>query len=526
MESKWPFMLIAFCFVFLLGLVISGLERNNVIKNWDKRRCDLAVMAAASFFKEESDPRSRTEFAKDNFNFCMGTFVDKFTTLLMTPVVAMFEKQVNLTDSSMGVLNSIRSIAQTLYNTLSSYLEQFYRRFNASIFEISRIAQYLRMAMQRVNGMALSMVYTGITMFRGMLNAIQFVIRVILIICAIMIALIIVLWFVLFPVIPLIISTLGAIVATVVALSMVISSQLADQANDSKKGFCFAQHTLIPLMTEDGKEYNVDVKDCKIGDRLSANCGTITAILIMDGSGVPLYEVEGIRVSGSHLIKGTDGVWKSVCEDERATSIKDTSDVLYCFNTTSHTIPVSTTTHSVLYFRDWEEFADEDTYGHYVWNAMILRLLNKESFYSTWKYRVTISAEIPVLSGNTKVKTAEGYIELSNIQLGTVIVDRYGKKDKVVGKVYGEILNGNSAVPWWHTELFEYREDRWIKGESTVVKGNDTMMGEHIITESGECVIWDELRKTDRVIRDFTDIGYTTIHETYPLVASRLRIYE
>ena len=193
MESKWPFMLIAFCFVFLLGLVISGLERNNVIKNWDKRRCDLAVMAAASFFKEESDPRSRTEFAKDNFNFCMGTFVDKFITLLMTPVAAMFEKQVNLTDSSMGMLNSIRSIAQTLYNTLSSYLEQFYRRFNASIFEISRIAQYLRMAMQRVNGMALSMVYTGITMFRGMLNAIQFVIRVILIICAIMIALIIVL---------------------------------------------------------------------------------------------------------------------------------------------------------------------------------------------------------------------------------------------------------------------------------------------------------------------------------------------
>ena len=63
----------------------------------------------------------------------------------------------------------------------------------------------------------------------------------------------------------------------------------------------------------------------------------------------------------------------------------------------------------------------------------------------------------------------------------------------------------------------------WIKGKSTVVPGNDTIQGMTIITETGEFIIWDEVEKKERIIRDFTEVGYKTIHETYPFVASRLR---
>jgi hypothetical protein len=68
------------------------------------------------------------------------------------------------------------------------------RRFNASVYEMSRIMQYLRMAISRANAMVMSMLYSGITMFRGMLNTIQFVVKVILIICGIMLAIIIILY--------------------------------------------------------------------------------------------------------------------------------------------------------------------------------------------------------------------------------------------------------------------------------------------------------------------------------------------
>ena len=182
MEAKWPFFLITFSLIFALGLTIAGLERSGVMNNWQTRRCELPVMMAAMFFKPDSDPRTKSEFASENFEFCMKTYVDKFMALLMTPVNMLFGKQADIASSAVGMVDTIRQIAATLYNTLSSYLEQYYFRFNASIYEISRVIQYLRMAFRRANGMMMSMLYSGITMFRGMLNTIQFVIQVILII--------------------------------------------------------------------------------------------------------------------------------------------------------------------------------------------------------------------------------------------------------------------------------------------------------------------------------------------------------
>ena len=77
-----------------------------------------------------------------------------------------------------------------------------------------------------------------------------------------------------------------------------------------------------------------------------------------------------------------------------------------------------------------------------------------------------------------------------------------------------------------NTELYELEDGVWIKGKSTVVSGNETIQGMTIITETGEFIIWDEVEKKEKVIRDFTEVGYKTIHETYPFVASRLRTKE
>ena len=199
MEAKWPFMLIAFGLVFLLGLTLANLEKSTVMNNWDQRRCELPVMMAARFFKPKDDPRTSSDFSSDNFSFCMKTYVDKFMALFMAPINAIFSKQAGVASNALDMVSTIRDIAQTLYNTLLGFMDTYYRKFNASVYEMSRIAQYLRMAMRRANAMMIGMLYSGITLFRGMLNTIQFVIKVILIICGIMLAIIIILFFVLFP---------------------------------------------------------------------------------------------------------------------------------------------------------------------------------------------------------------------------------------------------------------------------------------------------------------------------------------
>jgi hypothetical protein len=536
MESKWPFILLTFGLTFALGLTIASLERDGVMNNWDSRRCDFPVMVAAMFFKPESDPRESTRFSQDNFNFCMKSYIDKFMNLLMTPVTVLFDKQVNLAGSAVDMVNTVRKLAATMYAEFSKYLTKFFGEFNRSVYEISRIIQYLRMAMQRANAMTMSMVYTGITVFRGMINTIQFIMKVILIICGIMLAIIIILFFILFPFIPMILAVLGAIVATVLSLTMIVTGSLAVEASNSMGGFCFSETSEI-IVKENNKEKTKSVKNIKIGDELGNNCGKVTAIILMSGKDVELYSINGIIVSGSHLVLGTDRIWKSVETDERAKKVDNTSNILYCFNTTTHTIPVFSPEFqefsNPIMFRDWEEFDDNDQLGEYTWTYTILKMLNNNSNYSKWKDGLKVNIRIPAMGKNVKVKTNMGFVKLSAIlswwssKMWLRCITRDGEEQDILGVVSAEIdgIEDNNGL--WNTELYECVNGDWIKGVSTVKESKEikrSACGMTLITESGEFIIWDEVEQKEKIVRDFTEIGYKEIHKTYSLVSSRLRL--
>jgi hypothetical protein len=527
MEAKWPFMLITFFLIFALGLTISTLERKSVMNNWSTRRCDLPVTMAAMFFKPDNDPRSRTEFATDNFDFCMKSYIDNFMKIFMMPINTLFGKQTNLTGSAVDMVSTIRKITATLYSTLSGYLDTYYRKFNASVYEMSRVVQYLRMAMRRLNGTVMSMLYSGLTLFRGMLNTIQFIIKVVLIICGIMLAIIIILIFVLFPFIPMILAALGAIVSTVLALVMVISGELGSEANSDKSGFCFGDNTYIDVI-RNNIQMKVNVKDININDILANNCGRVTAIIKMDGAGVQMYSINGIHVSGSHVVLGTDNIWKCVSSDERAIKLDNKYDILYCFNTTTHNIPVfSNELNNNIIFRDWEEIDDDDILGQNLWTYTILKILNNDENYDIWKSSLKTYKNFPLMGSSIKIKTLEGFVELSKLSLFDEIMDRMGNKQKILGVIHAEIDGFGNDTDKWNTEMYEYDDKNrsWIKGQSTVINGNNKVYGLTLIVETGEFIIFDEVEQREKIVRDFTEIGHNEIYKTYSLVNSRLRLF-
>lgn len=533
MEAKWPFILLAFGLIFLIGLLLATMERTAVMNNWEERRCEIAIMMASRFFKPESDPRTNDQFADDNFNFCIKTYVDKFMALFMAPINVLFSKQSDVTGNALGAINTIRKMVQTMYNEFSAYLASYFKKFNASVFQLSRIVQHLRMAVNRMSAMAISMIYSGITLFRGMINSIQAVIRVILIICSIMIAIIIILFFVLFPFIPMIMGTLTAIITLVIALSAVMSSSVAGDAQSKKGGFCFAESTQIMVRDTDGNQLKKLVEEIKIGDELGNNCGKVTAILRMSGKDIKLYNLNGIFVSGSHLVKGTDDIWKEVEYDERAIKTSVESSILYCFNTTSNKIPVFASDDHIIYFRDWEELDNEDETGQVIWNHLILTILNSRiktsELYDSntnneWKSAIGQTSEIPLIGKEYLVKTKDGFLPIINIKLGDKVIDRSGTETEVLGVVYGELMDTNEKGNKWSTGVYEWSNNQWKKSVNTMQIGENTIQGMYLITQSGEFIIKDETENSERYVRDFTEIGYESIHETYSFVASRLRI--
>jgi len=535
MDATWPFVVLTLGLFVGLCLTIASLERTGVMNRWTDRRCDLAVMVAAPFFQPDTDPRTSTQFATDNFEFCMKSYVDRFMELFSAPLNAVLGKQVNLAEGASGMMNSIRNIAQTLYNQFAAYMDVYFQKFKASVFEMSRVVQYLKMAMNRMNGVIMTMVYSGITLFRGMVNAIQFIIKIILFICVLMLIIIIILFFILFPVMPIIMSTLAAIIITVTAMAGVMSGALAADAEDKKKGFCFPGDTLLSVRRE-GVIYPIPIADVRVGEVLED--GTrVTAVIHMDGEGVALYDLLGVTVSESHLVKQADGHWISVGQDPRAIKTEKHARLLYCLNTTTRVIPIRASDGTILSFRDWEEIDDDDDEGQYGWNELILSQLNRNMDPSRWKDSLRMPTDIPLLSPARQVKTRTGFVPLSafttpqedadsRVFFGWVL-DRHGNDQRVLGFIRGEVEMYEQEGPQWNTELYEEHHGVWIKGTVSDMKrttgAHQALEGLHLITETGEWIVWDPKENKEKIIRDFTEVGYDSIHHTYPFVSSRLR---
>ena len=512
--DKWPFVLITCGLLFGLAITITSMERQSVIDNWDKRRCEFPIMVASMFFKPEYDPRSNNAFAKDNFSFCTKSTVNSFMGIIMEPVNAIFESQLLLASNGATMINVLRNVTANIHKAFSNMLGDFYKKFNASVFEMSRIVQHLRMAMDRLGTITLSILFAGISAFRAMISAIQFAIKVILIICGIIIAIMIIIIFILFPFVPMILATLGVVVTTVALMSTVVVASLAGTAaSDMSSSICFSKHTNIMC----GGPKNVS--EIKLGDTLdncgNTVCGKVTTIIETSGKDVQLFDLNGIHVSASHLVKNGEE-YNAVSDDPRSKKIEDKSDILYCFNTTSHDIPVYSEKGTII-FRDWDELSDNDKKGQYMWNYMMLTELNNYSNYVTWKDDLKIVEKSLM---NRKVKTIRGFVNISEIRVLDKVLDRNGKEQDVIGIVKG-LINGLINTEEWNTGLYEYRDNVWSKGKSTVLDGEGTLEGRTLITRTGEFIIWD---KEEKLVRDFTEIGYDSIVETYSFVDSRLRL--
>jgi hypothetical protein len=159
-----------------------------------------------------------------------------------------------------------------------------------------------------------------------------------------------------------------------------------------------------------------------------------------------------------------------------------------------------------------------------MWNYLISKILHRDTNYHAWKSNLTMHCETAIVGLEVLVKTTEGFVPIWSLsQFGTVL-GRNGKPQPILGIIHGEVTNAEETNGKWHTELYVSEKDAWVKSCNTVQHGSNIIHGMTLITESGEFAIWDEQDQREKWIRDFTEVGYQTIHETYPFVEARLRM--
>lgn len=480
-----------------LAYLLTKAYKEEILANWTERRCELPVMIMAGQFKPSDDPREPSEFANDNFSFCSRSLAASLFKLVLSPILLLIGKNIDALSVVDQSTNLLRTLISNLMMTFAKIMDPFYRRFLLTGRAFANGFAKMLSAMQRGFGIAVAALFMGISATRATLNAVDFVIKVVIIILGILIGIFILLFFVLFPFTPVILSTLAVLAAVGVGVA-------------GAGVFCFDAETEICL--ENGQTKPI----CKlqVGDRLVGNDRVEGILLTEREPNTSLFYYNGIVVSGSHIV-WEEGSWKPVERSRYAKPIQHSTQRLYSLRTSSRTLTAySKETGATVLFRDWEEIQENDTITDAEWDRLVQEMLdNSEIEEST-------SEEHPCFSAKCIVKKNGKQVPISTIRIGDTIQDINNSQTRVLGVYTGLSFIDRALVDKkWYTDGVWWKTDKW--GHIAVPRTHlQLTQGVHLITESG--TFWVQAEEVSGGVRDFTEVGHKQLPETMEFLLRRL----
>jgi len=503
MNSSTP--IISLTIVMIIGVfaVIGAAKGINIAEHWDENRCDPYVVPVAGFYKPATDPRTAAQFAKDNLSFCEKQYVQNAIA-----VAATIPKDIAAAQAgTVGLVGDAVSVVADVYFDLWTFCFQTYRSFMDSMKGVARLFQNfminLYSIVNKLQGAVLSIVFGLISLFTSMINVLHVLIIVVAIVIGIILLMMILLFYVLVPSYPLFILVMSLLTVALVTIGT---------EGFSSSGSCFVGET--PVAMADGTQKRID--EVRLGDALLGG-GHVTATHTFWSSDA-LYSLDGVQVTGDHLVSVADGVRIPVSEHPAAIQQKETwrswcmgGTVVTCLTTSNRRIPCMGS-NGPIQFADWEEIDDDDEAALTAWYTSVWRQLNGSSSSSSVPPPSPqfLDAEAG-LSPDCRVITPDGSRLLRDIAIGDRVYDSPTTMTTVVGKVRlagdqemdAVLLEGNQLVScgtWTFSD-----NGLWQPAAGSAVDVH-VIEWQHLYTKSGSFMLQGGQR-----VRDASDVGLSNL---------------
>ena len=504
--NGWNLSFLILAMVLGLSVAMTGVDIEATKRNWAERRCDVDAMMLGFLYKPSDDTRSSGDFAADNFTFCVKSIFRDIMKVLLAPLLLVIGKSIDSASILSDIFQALRGLKATFMEGFAKILDPFYRRFIATGAAYARNFGRLYSAMKRVGGIAVASIYMTMGLQLAIENFVRFVILVVLIIMFVIAALLILIWFGIIP-------FLFIIFAVITLLEV---GGFGDMLGDLGSTFCFDPDT--PVETKDGQ--TKPLSQCKVGDVLQDG-SVIEGILNTDGTKEGLYSIDGITVSGSHLVwSQLRHEWIKVSELPDAAPISKELPVLICLRTSSRNIVLKGTS-NVWKFRDWEELPLEEPNSDKVWDWLVNGIINEKPKDTLRKQgRPIIPTEDPLFGSECRVHDISGLRKpISEVKLGDSIYSKSGFT-RVVG-VYEGTAEMRTAFSFSDGVWLQTSVQSWAHPEFA---GKDKQLGGyHLITEAGD--FWVEADTYSGYTRDFTEVGSDQLPLTYSFTQALLKKY-
>jgi hypothetical protein len=495
MEAKYLFLILNFALLFGLIIILGESTRKDVIAHWPQRRCEFDVLMTSFMYKPDDDIRSSSQFASDNFNFCITSKSTNYLSSIFGNLFEVLKTQMGASDIMTEVFKVLRTQLNSIYNPFSSMMTKFFAKFKQIGALASRIFQQLYMSMKNATGVATATIFLAISLQTALMNSIKFVINVIMIVLYILIGFAFIFFL---PILPLLVIVLITVSG--------IETALPGSTGPIGSIFCFRKETNVIMKDGSLKKINI----LKPGDILDNG---IIVQAVVEVPNETLYNLDGILVSGYHcLYHGGDVIY--VKDHPRAVKLspgdpRSGSETLWTLITDKRQIPVMGL-NGPLQFLDWDEIPDSRE-AEVAWDMVADEILNGKRYN-----KLMVPTTAPCLDPCLKVFINQGgWRTLNEVKVGDWIHDRVGWTkvtgicERIVYTAIGKQDNRITDGVWF------LQNDVWIHPRGKVE--NVTWKGMQLITESGSFLLKMN-NGNEYIVRDFTEVGPQQILESHARV--------
>jgi hypothetical protein len=503
----WALIGLSIAFLIGLSIISAYIRREEIMANWSKYRDDPAYLFSAFMFKPDTDPRSRLEFAIDNFNQTIRGAIGRVVMIFLAPVLKIFEVLMgSITQSADGVLK-MRGVFSNMFKKFESVTEIFQRRYANTAHALRRTWVKLQESLKKTFSVATASLYAGLSVFKTIENSFRLMTIIAIVILGILLGFVVWFFFILWPILPLII----------MAIVWISKTPYAADVMGMQDSFCFGPDTQV--ITPTGPK---SIATIRIGDNIgTAELPThVTGVMEFDVEDRPLMNLYGVLVSGTHIVWNEEAPCH-VYDHPDARHDGAYSGKLYCLITENHAIPVESTG-GPLCFADWEEISTPTELLR--WHREVFETLNPGADYIE-PTPEQLQSEA-VVSGRTTLATPLGPVEIRNIRPGDRVFDADGNPTVVEGIVrvgVSEVARAAQIDKNAYVSMGAWVQQggAWVTPQKDLVVPPDGETWYSLFTAAGSfriaCGEWSAVG-----IRDFSDVGSDTIQKTYDWVLESL----
>ena len=343
--------------MLILFLIVSYCQVMINVKpiqdNWPQERCKLKIMPFAGLINAP-EGTSSNDYTSQNFSYCIQNILSTFAGYATEPITFATNMLQNLINEIKKSINSARAMFDKVRTEFQKVTGEIMGRIMNMMIPIQTMIIAMKDFFSKMQGTMAAGLYTVLGSFYTLQSLFGAIAEFIIIILVALAAIIIVLW-----VIPVTWGAAASMTAVFLSIAIPMSIILAFMIEYLKVkpsiGLptvkCFDENTKIKVI-ENSNVIEKSIENIELGDVLYPN-NRVTAKMKLLTHGSEMYNLKGIIVSDSHLVKHKDK-WILVSHHPDAIKIASyNKKYLYCLNTTNKTIVIND-----YEFTDWDEITD------------------------------------------------------------------------------------------------------------------------------------------------------------------------